>query len=388
MRRKVSWKVAATVAIGALALTACSTGGGDTGGGGDDQVEIKIGSPLGLSGPAAFVGISSQRALEIATDMINDDPEKWIGANRTISFDIQDIGSDESRTLTIAQSMIASPDVVGIVGPSLATQTFPLSEMLQSAAVPMIAPTSFAPGVTAAGDYVFQIPVTGKYLVDPLVDLAVNELGADKVGIVYNDDNQANLLLKELAEKALEDAGAEVVAVSSLFAETNFSTAITQLQDAGVEVVFIPVGQVASLEIQAAQAGFTPTFLGTPTMGSEANLTNAGAAAEGEIFATDYAPALEGDLNAFLLKEYEDRFQLVPDSFAAQTFAAVTVLAAAIKSIDGDVTREGLRDALSSVKDADVVIGNGKFTFDEDRQSKGPAILLTVKDGKFELYEK
>lgn len=385
MRHKLSWSITATAAVLALALTGCTSDGGGTTG--DEAVEIKIGSPLGLSGAAAFVGISSQRAITIAADMINADPEKWIGPNRAISFDIQDIGSDESRTLTIAQGMISNPEVVAIVGPSLATQTLPLSEMLQSAAVPMIAPTSFAPTVTAAGDYIYQVPITGRYLVEPLVDLAVDDFGVDKVGIFYNEDNQANLLLKEIADEQLKDRSIEVIAASTAFSDTNFSAAITQMMNEGVEVAMAFVGQISSLQIQAQQSGFNPVFLGTPTMGSQANLENAGTAAEGEIFVTDYNPSLDTDLNAFLISEYEKRFDLLPDSFGATTFASVTVLAAAIKSIDGEITRDSLRDALAGIEGAEVVINDGTFNFSETRQSVGPAVLLTVKNGKFILYE-
>jgi len=362
---------------------ASSSGGG---GGGGKQQTIALGSPLALSGPAAFVGTSAKQAIEVARDMINADPTKWIGGNRKLDFRVSDIGSDATQTLTAARSIISDTSVKAILGTSVSTQAFPLGPFMQSSKVPLIVPTADAAGVTDAGNYVFQVPIAGEYVVAPLADLAEKILKVKSIGIVYTSDNQANVGQMEIGKKLFTERGMTVTVAPILFTDSNFSTSISKLKAANVEAVFLPMPQVASFQTQAAQAGFKPQFLGSPTMGSESNLKNAGAAAEGEILATDYTAEQDTPLNKQFVDEYNKRFGVRPDVYAGETYSAVLVLASALKSIQGEVTRDGIRDALEKGKDIEVVVGDGKFTF-RDRRATFPAVLMTVKSGKFVPYK-
>lgn len=385
MKQRVR-RAASLVAVLAVGVVGCGESVDSSTGSGDPQQEILIGSPVALSGPAAFVGTSEKQAIEVARDMINENPGEWIGENRKISFEISDIGSDATQTLTAARSIISDENVLAVLGTSVSTQAFPVGPFMQTAKVPLIIPTADAVGVTDAGNYVFQVPIAGEYVVGPLVDLADQTLGITKVGIVFTSDNQANVGQMEIAKKLFEERGMTVTTVPILFTDSNFSTAITRLKNDGVEAVFLPMPQVASFQTQAFQAGFTPQFLGSPTMGSESNLKNAGPAAEGEIFATDYTAELDTPLNKEFVAEYTDRFGVAPDVYAGETFSAVLVLASALKSIEGEITRDGIRDALENGKDIEVVVGDGSFTF-EERRATFPAVLMTVKDGKFVPYK-
>jgi branched-chain amino acid transport system substrate-binding protein len=74
----------------------------------------------------------------------------------------------------------------------------------------------------------------------------------------------------------------------------------------------------------------------------------------------------------------------VPDAMAALGYDSVYVLADAIKRAGGT---EGpkIRDALAQTKDFQGV--TGKTVMDANRNPTKPAVIVTVKDGKFKYVE-
>jgi len=63
------------------------------------------------------------------------------------------------------------------------------------------------------------------------------------------------------------------------------------------------------------------------------------------------------------------------------------VIASAVKGIDGDVTRENLRQALTATKDVPVLMGEGSMTFGDGRVPLHGSVVMRVNDGGWELVK-
>ena len=73
-----------------------------------------------------------------------------------------------------------------------------------------------------------------------------------------------------------------------------------------------------------------------------------------------------------------------PNTWAAHAYATVYILAQAIadaRSVDA----QAIRDAMANIKNLDTVLG--RFSFNADGDAVRDAIVLTVEDGEFKIFE-
>ena len=84
------------------------------------------------------------------------------------------------------------------------------------------------------------------------------------------------------------------------------------------------------------------------------------------------------------LESYIRTYAAEPQAWAAQSHAAFHILAMAIANAQS-VNPRAIRDALAKTADLDTVLG--KFSFDPNGEAVYDPIVLTVKDGAFEVFE-
>ncbi len=73
-----------------------------------------------------------------------------------------------------------------------------------------------------------------------------------------------------------------------------------------------------------------------------------------------------------------------PSVWAAQPYAAVYILAEAIKNAQSTDSK-AIAAALAEIKDFDTILG--KFSFDPNGDAIYDPVVLIVKDGKLEIFE-
>ena len=84
------------------------------------------------------------------------------------------------------------------------------------------------------------------------------------------------------------------------------------------------------------------------------------------------------------MKKYQEKYKEVPDAMSALGYDSAMILIDAIKRA-GSVEGVKVRDALAVTKD--FVGVTGKTTIDQQRNASKPAVILTVKEGKFKYVE-
>ena len=84
------------------------------------------------------------------------------------------------------------------------------------------------------------------------------------------------------------------------------------------------------------------------------------------------------------IKKFRAKHEEGPDAMAALGYDSAMILADAIKRA-GTTEPAKLRDAIAGTKDFQGV--TGKITLDEKRNASKPAVILTIKDGKFKYVE-
>ena len=98
---------------------------------------------------------------------------------------------------------------------------------------------------------------------------------------------------------------------------------------------------------------------------------------ENTYFSIDFNDQSTAPLNAKFRENYKKRFNTEPDNWAAVGYSETLLAARAIKDSMPNPTREKVLDAIMKMRDADVVLGGGKWTQKADRiPDYGPAVMV------------
>ena len=143
---------------------------------------------------------------------------------------------------------------------------------------------------------------------------------------------------------------------------------------------------VGLIVAQARQLGITVPLFGGDGWEAPELLQIAGPQAlEGTYYSTHFSPESTEPLAQNFVAAYKAKYNgETPDAMAALGYDSAMVLADAIKRAG---TTEGpkLREALAATKDFPGA--TGITTLDARRDASKPAVIITVKDGKFQYLE-
>ena len=110
----------------------------------------------------------------------------------------------------------------------------------------------------------------------------------------------------------------------------------------------------------------------------------AGDAAEGAITFTSWTSTADTPRNQAFVQSYQAKYSAEPNPWAAQSYAALYILAEAIANAQStDAT--AIRNALANIKDFDTVLG--QFSFNTVGDAVYDLMVLTVQNGNFEVFE-
>jgi branched-chain amino acid transport system substrate-binding protein len=133
--------------------------------------------------------------------------------------------------------------------------------------------------------------------------------------------------------------------------------------------------------------GIEAHVMGQPGLYNQNVIDIAGDAAEG-IFASGTFVATNPDEKVQeFVKKYEDKYGETPDGFSALAYDQMYVIAEAatraMEANDGEITRETMAEELKATQYDGVT---GSVNFDENGDWVRDYLVVTVKDGKYDLY--
>lgn len=100
-------------------------------------------------------------------------------------------------------------------------------------------------------------------------------------------------------------------------------------------------------------------------------------------FMADWLPGDKNGAGKAFAAAFEAKYGRETDNWAPVGYSQMMIIADAFKRIEGEPTREKVRDALTSIKDVPVIIGDGIFSIDKKRIPHYGMSVLQVQDGQF-----
>ena len=217
----------------------------------------------------------------------------------------------------------------------------------------------------------------------------------EKVFIIWKNDDVYSTGIKEQFVKEAETLGLEVVGDATFTTDTatDFSVQLTQAQQAGADLVFLPIYyQPASLILSQADAmGYTPTFFGVD--GMDGILTMEGfdpSLAEGLMLLTPFSATVP-ETQSFVEAYTAANDGVTPNQFAADAYDGVYIVKEALEKAGctADMSSADICEALVAQMTQISYSGlTGKdMTWNAEGQvSKAPTAYV-IKGGEYVLPE-
>jgi branched-chain amino acid transport system substrate-binding protein len=349
------------------------------------QENIRIGEVASLTGKEAAFGQSSHKGTLLAIEELN---AAGGVLGRPLELLTEDNQSKQGESATIAKKLISRDKVVALLGEVASSRSLEMAPICQSAKIPMISPSSTNPKVTEIGNYIFRVCFIDPFQGTVMAKFAKNTLKANKVAVLTSVSSAYSVgLAKYFKETFIADGG--TVAIEQKYSEgdKDFKAQLTAIKAAGVDLIFVPgyYTEAALIARQARELGLTIPLAGGDGWEAPQLIEIGGAAVEGTYYSTHYSPENKTPAVLAFVKKFQARWGgETPDAMAALGYDSALVLADAVKRA-GATAGDKVRDALAATTGFDGV--TGRTTIDASRNASKSAVIITVKDGRFEFLQ-
>ena len=352
---------------------------------------IKLGGIGPTTGNTAQYGVAVQQGEELAVQEINE------AAGYTV-FELQ-FEDDESdpETALNAYNNLKDWGMQILLGTVTSNPSLTVGAEAANDNLFMLTPSASAEDVALTGDNVFQMcftdPNQGKAAADYISE---HQLGS-QIGIIYDSSDAYSSGIYEAFVAEAEANGLTVVAQPSFTADnkSDLSTQVTQCQDAGADLVFLPIyyQEASQVLIAANRTGYAPTFFGCDGMdgilGVEGFDTSL---ADGLMMLCPFSAYGEDETTVTFVNNYKAAFNdEVPNQFAADAYDCVYAIYQCVQDgvITPDMTASEMCDALKgafTTMTFSGTTGEGQ-TWDENGMISKEPKVYTIQDGAYVLAE-
>ena len=347
---------------------------------------VKVGMSGPLTGGASAYGLAVKAGMEVAVEEIN------AKGGLQIEFNAQDDEADGEKAVSaynvlkdwgmqVMAGQVTTGSALAVAPESTADNMFNLT------------PSASAESLALSGANIFQMCFTDPNQGASAAELVSTKALGTKVGVIYDSsDDYSSGLYKGFSDKAAE-LGLEIVATTSFTADNkaDLSTQVTQCQDAGANLVFLPIYYTEAAQIlsYANKIGYAPKFFGCD--GMDGILTVEGfdtTLAEGLVLMTPFdANASDEATQSFVAKFKEKMNGLVPNQFAADGYDVIYALYNAMTAagVTGNESAEELCTILEgqfATMTVDGLTGTGMHWDENGMISKAPAAVV-IENGVY-----
>lgn len=347
---------------------------------------VKVGMSGPLTGGASAYGLAVKAGMEIAVEEIN------AKGGLQLEFNAQDDEADGEKAVSaynvlkdwgmqVMAGQVTTGAALAVAPESVADNMFNLT------------PSASAESLATTGDNIFQMCFTDPNQGASAAELVSTKYAGSKVGIIYDSsDDYSSGLYKGFSANAAT-MGVEIVATTSFTADNkaDLSTQVTKCQEAGADLVFLPIYYTEAAQIlsYANRIGYTPKFFGCD--GMDGILTVEGfdtSLAEGLALMTPFdANASDEATQSFVTKFKERMNGLVPNQFAADGYDVIYAIYDALTAADvtGNESPSEICDALKAqftTMTVDGLTGTGMHWDENGMISKAPAAVV-IENGVY-----
>ncbi len=360
-----------------LALTVCTAFA-------DEPITLKIAHIGPTTGAAALYGLATQHGAEIAVDEINA-----AGGKYRIELINED---DEHNVEKVINAYNAALDAGAqmILGSTTSKPCEAAGAKGYEDRVFFLTPSASSVNVIEDKDNVFQVCFTDPNQGSASAEyIAEHKLGT-KIAVIFNNADVYSTGIRDTFVQKCPELGLEIVSEETFTDETtDFTVQVGKAQEAGAEIVFLPMYYTpASLILKTAAAkNYKPIFFGVDGMDGILDVEGFDKSlAEGVMLLTPFVATSEDEKVKSFVAAYQAKFNETPIQFAADAYDGIYILAAAAEKagITAEMTAEEACDLLiAAILDLSYEGITGSMTWDESGAVTKTPMAATIVNGVY-----
>ncbi len=350
----------------------------------DDAITLRIAHIGPTTGAAALYGLATLHGAEVAAEEINA-----AGGQYRIELINED---DEHNVEKVINAYNAALDAGAqmILGTTTSKPCEAASALGYEERVFFLTPSASSTAVIEDKDNVFQICFT-----DPNQGrasaqyIASHNLGT-KIAVIYNNADVYSTGIRDTFVEESAALGLEIVSETTFTDETtDFSVQVADAQNAGAEIVFLPIYYTpASMILKtAANKEYKPIFFGVDGMDGILSVEGFDTSlAEGVMLLTPFVASSSDPRVVSFVEKYQAAYNEIPIQFAADAYDGIYILVAAAEKagITGEMTAEEACDLLIAAMLEITVDGiTGSMTWDESGAVTKTPMAATIVNGEY-----
>ena len=362
------------VVIPALALTlafvaaACSSSSAS-----GTKGFMAVASIASSTGSAAAYGVTQQNGTKLAVSEL---------ADGSINLRTYDDRSDPQAG-TDAMKMAIAEGASIVLGPTLSPVALAADPIAQSAGVPVLGVTNAVLDVASIGNVVWRVSLSENAMVSASVKFAATKKSVKNAVLIWEP---ADGYSTGSAESFRAAAKANGISIASEQKYVEGSTSVGSIAAAATasspDAIFFALRSAVADDFLVATASSKAVRVGGNGFNSAAVISSSGAAADGLIVSGSWNINVANSLSKKFVDSYTKANNAAPDSFAAQGYAAIEVVLAAMKKAKTTSSAD-IQVALSKIGTVQTVLG--PFAYDANHEPTYPAAVQIVQGGAFTL---
>jgi len=354
---------------------------------------VKVGAIFAITGGAANLGGPEAKTAEMLVEKIN----KEGGVNgQKIELIIKDSGSKPENAISLAKQLIEEEKVLAIIGPSTSGETMAIKNICEEGKTILLSCAAAETIVNPVASYVFKTPQKDSDAARRILEV-MKEKGIKKIAVITSNDGFGVAGGKQLTGLVGEYGIAIDINETYDKQETDLTGVLTKVKGRNVEAVInwsiVPAQGLIAKNMK--QIGMDMPLFQSHGYGNIKYVQAGGPASDGTIFPcgrlliaeqlADNHP--QKKLLVEYKKDFEGKYKEDASTFGGHAYDAVLVLVEGMKKAKSN-DKEKVRDAIENLKG---VIGTAGVFNLSSKDHNGLGLdafeILTVKDGKFAIYE-
>ncbi|MDN5344056.1 MAG: branched-chain amino acid transport system substrate-binding protein [Clostridia bacterium] len=350
--------------------------------GGSQKKVVKIAFIGPLTGPNATEGVGPRNTFELAVNQANKSGKLPF----EIKFLAYDDASNPGTAASVAQKIVAEPDVVAASGhwnTACAEATIPI---FKAAGIPMVIWGAIGPSLTKEENfpYITRVCPTSVQENIPLAAFVMDQLGRKKWALISSTSVYGKANTEAWQAEVKKRSGAEIVSLDEITdGSTDFRPILSKIKKLNVDGLYYGgnIMEAALIRSQMNELGMKDILMaGISGIVSPKFIEVAGQAAEGVVVTQPGKEPKKMPGGKEFIEEYQKAGYKEPyGAYGAYAYDAANIIITALKEAGTD--RKALADKIGKIAYTGLL---GTTSFDKTGQTTNSlSTIYVIQDGKF-----
>lgn len=350
---------------------------------GADSEKILIGVSASITGSEPTNGMRTQQGAQMAVDEIN---EAGGILGKQVELYVADDGGTQDTGIN-ATNLIASQGVAAQLGPTLSGLALAVEGIVAEAGYPMlVGATSPKLVTTIDNQWLFRIRASDTIQAQLAAVYATENLQCKKIGL-FTNSNDYGSGARTVVEEYLTEKGIEFVSESHNTGDTDMTSQVLKLKEAGVDcvIVWTDDAETALAARQFYDLGLTVPVIGSTSISTpQVNGLCQPQWLENWYSCTDFTTSNDAESVQTFVKAFNEKYGEDPELYAVTYYSGMYLLKDAIERA-GSTDSAAIREALAQTEGLEMPIGTYKPN--EKREMIHGGTICKMVDGKAQFLE-